>query len=156
MGLNPTILRQGRAFVFLLSPSAHPAVPRRPYRASGFVLGREARLQASPREGPESVPKAPFHCEREIGFTAHQRPLQSPGPGSIAVDRKRKFLLFDVRPLQTQTGEAAARLCTWAGSDCLQTSAPSSECRLLWERVLKATAQREQDSGADRGERDDL
>jgi hypothetical protein len=34
------ILRQGRAFAFLVSPSVHPAVPRRPYRASGFVLGR--------------------------------------------------------------------------------------------------------------------
>src|SRR3984957_633803 len=36
MGVNPMILRQGRAFAFLLSPSVHPAVPRRPYRASGF------------------------------------------------------------------------------------------------------------------------
>jgi hypothetical protein len=39
------ILRQGRAFAFLVGPSAHPAVPRRPYRASGFVLGRISNIQ---------------------------------------------------------------------------------------------------------------
>jgi hypothetical protein len=39
MGLNPMILRQGCDFAFLLSPSVHPAVPHRPYRASSFVLG---------------------------------------------------------------------------------------------------------------------
>jgi hypothetical protein len=32
--------------------------------------GRKARLRESPREGPESAPKPPFHCERQIGFTA--------------------------------------------------------------------------------------
>jgi hypothetical protein len=30
--------------------------------------GRKAGLEGSPREGPESAPKPPFHCEREIGF----------------------------------------------------------------------------------------
>jgi hypothetical protein len=45
MGLNPMILRQGRAFAFLLSPSVHPALPRRPYRASGLVLGSIAGFQ---------------------------------------------------------------------------------------------------------------
>src|SRR5271166_3727792 len=38
MGLNPTILRQVRAFALAVSPSEPPAVPRRRYRASGFVL----------------------------------------------------------------------------------------------------------------------
>ena len=51
MGLNPMILRQGRAFAFLVSPSVHPAVPRRPYRASGFVLGRIPALWRSRRNG---------------------------------------------------------------------------------------------------------
>src|SRR3984957_9453907 len=40
MGLNPMILRQGRAFAFLVSPSVHPAVPRRPTaRAVSFLGG---------------------------------------------------------------------------------------------------------------------
>jgi len=30
--------------------------------------GRRARLQGSPREGPDSAPKQPFPCEREIAF----------------------------------------------------------------------------------------
>jgi len=51
MGLNPTILGQGRAFVFLLSPSVHPAVPRRPYRAGGFVLGRDLAVARRPLDG---------------------------------------------------------------------------------------------------------
>ncbi len=38
MGLNPTILRPVRAFALAVSPSEPPAVPRRGYRASGFVL----------------------------------------------------------------------------------------------------------------------
>jgi hypothetical protein len=64
MGLNPMILRQGRAFAFLVSPSVHPAVLRRPYRASGFVLGRIARLQGrlrkdrSPYQSPRSIASA--------------------------------------------------------------------------------------------------
>jgi hypothetical protein len=43
--------------------------------ALNVATGRRARLQGSPREGPESVPKLPFHCEREIGFTALGRRL---------------------------------------------------------------------------------
>jgi hypothetical protein len=35
--------------------------------------GREARLRVAPREGPVCVPKPPFHCEHEIGFTAQSR-----------------------------------------------------------------------------------
>src|SRR5271165_2597601 len=38
-------------------------------------IGRIPDLQGSPREGPESVPKPPFHCEREIAFTAPNRSL---------------------------------------------------------------------------------
>ena len=30
-------------------------------------IGRRARLQGSPREGPESVRKPSLHCEPEIG-----------------------------------------------------------------------------------------
>jgi len=45
MGLNPTILRQDRAFALAVSPSEPPAVPRRGYRASGFVLGGEAAIR---------------------------------------------------------------------------------------------------------------
>jgi hypothetical protein len=35
-------------------------------------IGRRARLEESPREGPECAPKPAFHCEREIGFTGRQ------------------------------------------------------------------------------------
>jgi hypothetical protein len=38
MGLNPTILRQVRAFALSVTPSEPPAVHRRGYRASGLVL----------------------------------------------------------------------------------------------------------------------
>jgi hypothetical protein len=38
MGLNPTILRQVRAFLFVFSPSNPAAGPCHGYRASGFVL----------------------------------------------------------------------------------------------------------------------
>jgi hypothetical protein len=43
-----------------------------PYRegARDGSFGRRARLQRSPRERSECVPKPPFHCEHEIGFTA--------------------------------------------------------------------------------------
>ena len=33
-------------------------------------IGRKAPLQESPRQRPESAPKPPFDCEREIAFTA--------------------------------------------------------------------------------------
>jgi len=39
MGLNPVILRQVRAFALAVGLSEPPAVPRRGYIASGFVLG---------------------------------------------------------------------------------------------------------------------
>src|SRR5271165_6618448 len=45
MGLNPTILRQGRALALSFRSRRPPAVPGRPYRASGLVLGREAAVQ---------------------------------------------------------------------------------------------------------------
>jgi hypothetical protein len=32
-------------------------------------VGREVRLPGSSQEGPESMPKPPFYCEREICFT---------------------------------------------------------------------------------------
>ena len=34
------------------------------------AFGRIARLQGPPEKGPESAPKLPFHCEREIALTA--------------------------------------------------------------------------------------
>jgi hypothetical protein len=34
---------------------------------------RRARLRGSPREGPESAPKPPVDCEREISFTGNRR-----------------------------------------------------------------------------------
>jgi hypothetical protein len=34
------------------------------------AVGRIAPLQRPPREGPESVPNPPFHCERRVRFTA--------------------------------------------------------------------------------------
>jgi hypothetical protein len=37
-------------------------------------------LQESPREGPDSAPKPPFECEREIGFTALSRRSYSDVP----------------------------------------------------------------------------
>src|SRR5208337_4626357 len=73
MGLNPMILRQGRAFSLSLPPRAPPA--GRPYRASGLVHGRKAGVEATagtvkgfgrrpfatvgPRPGPalESLPR---------------------------------------------------------------------------------------------------
>src|SRR5271155_783259 len=76
------ILRQVRDFTLAVSPSEPPAVPRRGYRASGFVLGREPRLQSAPREGPESAPKPSFHCEREVHFTAHCRSSRLAGDRS--------------------------------------------------------------------------
>jgi hypothetical protein len=39
----------------------------------GPLIGRKARPHGSPREGPGCGPKPPFRCEREIGFTAHNR-----------------------------------------------------------------------------------
>jgi hypothetical protein len=45
--------------------------PRRPRNASN---GRKARLQGSPREGPESGREPSFHCERDIAFTARCGP----------------------------------------------------------------------------------
>src|SRR6516164_5180115 len=54
MGLNPTILRQGRALGLSLPPRAPPACPS--YRASGLVLGRKADQQRSPSEGTQSAP----------------------------------------------------------------------------------------------------
>src|SRR5271165_7487662 len=39
IGLNPTILRQGRALALSFRSRRPPAVPGRPYRASGLVLG---------------------------------------------------------------------------------------------------------------------
>jgi hypothetical protein len=38
MGLNPTILRQVRAFALAVTPSEPLALHRRGYRASGLVL----------------------------------------------------------------------------------------------------------------------
>jgi hypothetical protein len=38
IGLNPTILRQVRAFALAVTPSEPPVVHRRGYRASGLVL----------------------------------------------------------------------------------------------------------------------
>jgi hypothetical protein len=35
-------------------------------KTENFPFGRKARLQRSPREGPESGPKVPFHCESEV------------------------------------------------------------------------------------------
>lgn len=38
---------------------------------AGYVaIGRIARLQESPREGPESRRKSAFHCEQELGLIA--------------------------------------------------------------------------------------
>jgi hypothetical protein len=37
------------------------------------AIGRKVGLQESPREGPESAPKPPPQCEREIGFTRQFR-----------------------------------------------------------------------------------
>src|SRR5271166_2462996 len=41
--------------------------------------GWRARLQGSPREGPESAPKPSFHCERETGFTEAEDPASHQG-----------------------------------------------------------------------------
>jgi len=56
-----------------LNPKATPSSvkPNRFYGSGRF--GREVRLQRSPREGPECMPKPPFHCEREVRFTALSR-----------------------------------------------------------------------------------
>jgi hypothetical protein len=66
MGLNPMILRQVRDFTLAVSPSEPPAVPRRGYRASGFVLGRIPDLQALDQERQDSA-------IRTIGLTLGRR-----------------------------------------------------------------------------------
>ena len=42
---------------------------------------------APPQEGPESEPKPPFHCEREIGFIARSgrsyKPADSPRSAAV-------------------------------------------------------------------------
>ena len=38
--------------------------------AVDVAFGRIARLRGPPREGPEFMAEPPFHCDREIGFTA--------------------------------------------------------------------------------------
>src|SRR5271166_4546879 len=57
---------------------------------SNVAEGRRARLQASPREGPESAPKPSFHCEREIGFTARSGPTPN-APSAPAPRRSPAF-----------------------------------------------------------------
>jgi hypothetical protein len=73
MGLNPTILRQARAFALPLSPLRLPALPSRRYRASGLVLGRRASLKESSWEGPECALKQAFHLRRR--FTMRRWPF---------------------------------------------------------------------------------
>jgi hypothetical protein len=46
MGLNPTILRQVRAFALTVTPSAPPAVHRRGYRTRGLVLTSAGDIQS--------------------------------------------------------------------------------------------------------------
>ena len=83
MGLNPTILRQVRAFALAVTPSEPPALHRRGYRASGLVLtstpaggngSRSLRLEARlscaskrPRCSASSTPSPHF---AEV-FTVH-------------------------------------------------------------------------------------
>src|SRR5208282_4554697 len=98
MGLNPTILRQVRAFALAVSPSEPPAVPRRCYRASGLVLTstpavRSALIAVIPRqcgeEGPASLqavaPRLPGHvsrCSLSLG-NAHE--------GTVKANKYRRF-----------------------------------------------------------------
>jgi hypothetical protein len=55
-------------------------------------IGRKVSLQASPREGPESAPKPPFRCEREIGLAARRRHSASIHHGRIAMSEPRARL----------------------------------------------------------------
>jgi hypothetical protein len=50
------------------TPFSSTAVGHR--RPGNFCFGRIARLQGPPEKGPESAPKLPFHCERELALTA--------------------------------------------------------------------------------------
>jgi hypothetical protein len=53
-GVEPHDLETGLSLRFRLQPSEAPAGPRRGYRASGFVLGRNPALPKSVREWQES------------------------------------------------------------------------------------------------------
>src|SRR5438270_10944431 len=62
--------------------------------------GWRARLQGSPREGPESGRKPSFHCEPEVGFTALTgRSFNSTALGLGAPERRsasRKKLICSI------------------------------------------------------------
>src|SRR5580700_4845933 len=58
-------------------------------------IGRRPGLQGSPREGPESAPKPPFHCEREVGFIVPKLTFR-------IIDRRLKRRSCEVvRPIST-------------------------------------------------------
>ena len=76
--------RSGVGLTHSACPSAMAAIcAYRPFIGPGrkVAFGREARVQGSRREGPESPPKPPFHSEHEIALTAQKRSL----PGDEAV-----------------------------------------------------------------------
>ncbi len=64
MGLNPTILRQGRAFSWVLTPAPSP-LARRPYRASGLVPGRTFAVQIA-----QVYDRSPSHLRRSRSRSA--------------------------------------------------------------------------------------
>ena len=70
MGLNPMILRQRRAFAFLVSPSVHPAAPRRPTARAVSFLGGKRAYNGRLGMDRSAAPKPTFHRERDIRFTA--------------------------------------------------------------------------------------
>src|SRR5271166_3137156 len=77
--------------------------------------GWRARLQGSPREGPESAPKPSFHCERETGFTEAEDPAAH--RGRLCPNSDRSFLRHPcfaqavVRPLVRLDAGWIAALC---------------------------------------------
>jgi hypothetical protein len=65
------------------SEKSRSAQPAADFRRVLTQPRRKARLQASPREGPESARKPPFHCDREIRFTTPLR-HSSHGPRRVS------------------------------------------------------------------------
>ena len=85
MGLNPTILRQVRAFAFFFTPPPLSATAaRRPYRESGLVHGRRAVVALSPISSPASRGRGTLRSRVEgaarRGVGPFHRALRGPPP----------------------------------------------------------------------------
>jgi hypothetical protein len=103
--LNPTILRQVRAFALAVSPSETPAVHRRGYRASGLVL-TSTRDVAQTSQMRKERSFADSLGTREIGSRVERQMARASATAcalasvGVAPNRRRKVRLKYERSLK--------------------------------------------------------